>query len=192
MRYERSSSIGLTLPLGKAMSIPQGNLPWSKDAYHCRMENDLAAIRRKKLELLIEQAGSAVALAERVTAARAPGAAPLSESYVSRMRKGIKPISGDMATELEAVMGKMPGWMSNPNTENDDSKGQKYWPFSVPPETYERLSDSAKRKADELLSTYMVGLATREIVPSRPVRKKKQGEANVSKNRNRAGSRGAG
>jgi hypothetical protein len=162
LRYDLSASITPRLPAGNAKSIPEAHLPFGKGAYpFAPMDENLNEIRRRRLLLLIEEVGTQAKLASKISAKR-KNKKPVDPSYISRMvsepgSPGRKRISTDMAREIEDAVGKDIGWL-----DHDESKVQKRtkfdpnWPFTIPRETIESMSDDVRGEIDREFTKLVV------------------------------------
>lgn len=123
LRYARSDSMGNQyLPMGTLLSSNAGNLPLAADGYPWVMRTKaqekerVHAIRRRKLQMLVDECGSQAELSQRLSGSSYRGLG--DASYISRLlsgkprAQGGKNLSGDIATEIENLMGKPLGWLS--------------------------------------------------------------------------------
>ncbi len=86
----------------------------------------------------------------------------MDPSYISRMvaepgKKGRKAITGDMAADLEAAGGKEAGWLSH--DESKPVKASRFdprWPFTIPRETIEAMSDDMRGQIDREFTKIVV------------------------------------
>lgn len=160
LRYDLSASITPGLPAGNAKSIPAKHLPFGNDAYPCvPMEARLFEIRRQRLLALINEVGGQAELAARVSAVRKKAMDP---SYISRLvaspgKKGRKAITGDMAADLETAGGKEAGWLSHdPQIPIKQPRFDPRWPFTIPRETIESMSDDVRGEIDREFTKLVV------------------------------------
>lgn len=123
------------------------------------MEDKVFEIRRLRLLALIREVGGQAELASRVSVVRKKTMDP---SYISRLvakpgKKGRKAITGDMAADLEKAGNKDPGWLSH-----DDSapvrtgRFDPRWPFTIPRETIESMSDDVRGEIDREFTKLVV------------------------------------
>lgn len=104
--------MNLMLPEGNILSIPVGHLPTGNRNYPDDM--DVQAIRRKRLQQLIDEYGNQTQLADKVGC---------EQNYISRAVRGKKRIKEDFAERLEQATEKPPGWLSRLEKQGTD------WPF---------------------------------------------------------------
>lgn len=160
LRYDFRASITPTLPAGNGKSIPGVHLPLGNDAYPVSsMEDKVFEIRRQRLLALIREVGGQAKLASKVSVIRKKTMDP---SYISRLvakpgKDGRKAITGDMAADLEKAGGKEPGWLSHDDAASaKPSRFDPRWPFTIPRETIESMSDDMRGEIDREFTKLVV------------------------------------
>jgi hypothetical protein len=153
--------MGELLPMGTDNAIPTAHLPKGITGYAVHMsaldaQDQLYEIRRNRLRLLRAEFATIAALAKAIDE---------PASYVSRMlqkvKKGRKNISEEKARKIEGLLGKDTYWLDHadalsPLVARIDTRSG--WPFKFPRRIWDGLSGAEKRKAEENLLVYVMGL----------------------------------
>lgn len=87
----------------------------------------------------------------------------MDPSYISRLvskpgKKGRKAITGDMAADLEKAGGKDQGWLSHDESAPaaKPARFDPRWPFTIPRETIESMSDDVRGEIDREFTKLVV------------------------------------
>lgn len=143
-------SIPSILPWGNRLSIPAGHLPAGNGDYPDDM--DLQAIRRKRLQQLVEEYGSQTALADKLG---------IEQNYISRALRGTKGIGEDFAARLESSTGKPSGWMSRLE------KPEAEWPFEFDKKIWDTLPIETRHALEKAFESMIVGAQTVEATKTK-------------------------
>jgi hypothetical protein len=165
LRYLRSGegdSIGRTLPYGKEIAIPFGHLPVAAYSYDESMS--LSDTRRRRLRLLIGQAGSQKALSEMCGFQ--------SDNYISQLLKPGKSFGEKAARRIEKGARKPEKWLDS--DEETDSSPPPIWPFGFDRTLWDRLPPSRQRSLEDSFLTLVLGASVQEA-SSPPAKRSRTG-----------------
>jgi hypothetical protein len=161
LRYDRSDSIGRTLPYSNVLAIPFVHLPQQQPTYHREMDREkLKKLRKARLALLVEELGSQVALANLLGS---------EENYISQLLSPSKSFGEQTARKIEAAARKPSGWLDT--TEVVSPSARQEWPFSFDRAFWDRLHPSQQAEIEAAFQKMVLGASVQELAIKRPKRK---------------------
>lgn len=157
----RSDSISRSLPNGKPVSIPNGNLPFSNHHYHAVVDRkQLKELRFRNFDELYARYGNSPTKFCEETGYPNP-------TVLSQLKGRNRAFGGDLARELEGYAGLERYALENEAgigvTVKKPYRQTEDWPFSMPLKDIVELRGKHFKDIDEALTKMVMGAQAQEM-----------------------------